>query len=307
MRIAVITFITYIAFSGCSIQELVIDQLADVLAGSGDGSVTSVFLGDDDPQLVADALPLAIKIYETLLSLNPEHEGLLLTTGSLYVMYANAFIQIPASMYDDEAFEEQVRDFQRAKKLYLRGRDILSSSMDVRYPGFTDALLSNEGLDSYIEAFSEEDVALMYWLASAWFGPVSIDSFDFEILLRLPAVIRVLDRAYELEPEFGNGSIEELYIAVYAALPADMGGGRDKSREAFERVVAIQQGSSAGPYVSLALSVARLEQDVDWFVELMETALAIEVDDYPQNRLINTIHQERASWYLERLDDFFIF
>ncbi len=299
--------ILVIFFSACSIQELVVDQLADVLAGNGDGSSAEVFMADDDPQLVADALPFAIKLYETLLSLNPEHENLLVTTGSLYIMYANAFIQIPALMYEEDKFEEQVNDLARAKKLYLRGRDMLTSVMDLRYPGFSRALLEDDGLDSYIELFTVEDVPLLYWLASGWFAPVTIDSLDFDILLRLPAVIRVLNRAYELDPTFNNGSIEELYISVYPALPETMGGGRDKAEIAFERAVNIQKGSSAGPYVALALSVAYVEQDLDRFVELMETALSIDTQAYPQNRLINTIHQNRAQWYLNHMEDFFIF
>ena len=304
MRNLILYGIVIITLSGCSLQQLVVDQLAEALAG-GDGNA-EVFMGDDDPQLVADALPFSIKLYETLLSLSPEHEGLLLTTGSLYIMYANAFIQIPADMLEIEEFETQLKDFQRAKKLYLRGRDVVTSAIELRYPGFTEALLADEGLDAYLDAFTEEDVPLLYWFSTGWFAPVTIDSFDFDVLLRLPAVIRVLDRAYALNPEYNNGSFEEFYISVYSALPEAMGGGRDKSVEAFERAIAIQKGSSAGPYVALALSVARLEQNVDWFVELMETALAIDVDEYPQNRLINTIQQERAQWYLDHLDDFFI-
>ena len=289
--------------AGCSIQEFVVDELSNALTSSGGAGV---FLGDDDPQLVADALPFAIKLYESLLAMNPDHEGLLLTTGSLYIMYANAFIQGPANRLELEEFDKQVSEFQRARKLYLRGRDIVSSIIEMRYPGFNDALLKDEGLDPYLEGFTEDDVPFLYWLASGWFAPVTIDSFDLDILLRLPAVLKVLNRAYELEPEFNNGAFEELFISVYAALPEAMGGGHDKAMEAFERAMALQNGSSAGPYVSLALSVARPQQNADWFIELMEAALAVDVDAHPQNRLINTITQERARWYLDHIDDFFI-
>ena len=300
--VCVVAFV--LLFSACSIQQLVMDQLSDALTGTGS---STVFLGDDDPQIVADALPFAIKLYESLMSLNPGHEGLLVTTGSLYIMYANAFIQLPAAMLGVEEFDKQQADLQRARKLYLRGRDIVSSAIDLTYPGFTAALTTGgEALDPYLADFVPEDVRLLYWLSSGWFAPVAIDSFDLEILIRLPDVLRVLNRAYELDPDFNNGTFEELFISVYSALPVAMGGGPERSIEAFERAVAIQGGSSASPYVALAMSVARPRQDVDWFVELLETALAVDADAYPQNRLINTIMQERARWLLAHLDNFFI-
>jgi hypothetical protein len=80
-------------FAACSINKLAINAVSDALTGEGSGEV---FTGDSDPQLVGDAIPFAIKMYESLLAGNPNHQGLILTTGSLFVMYANAFVQGPA-------------------------------------------------------------------------------------------------------------------------------------------------------------------------------------------------------------------
>ena len=66
-----------------------------VVSGS---SGNDVFTKDNDPDFVGDALPFAIKFYESLLASVPNHQGLRLRTGSLYVMYANAFLQTPADM-----------------------------------------------------------------------------------------------------------------------------------------------------------------------------------------------------------------
>ncbi|MDR2134259.1 MAG: TRAP transporter TatT component family protein, partial [Treponema sp.] len=58
--------------SACSINKLMMNTVADALTGEGS---SGVFTGDSDPELVGDALPFAIKMYESLLAANPGHQG----------------------------------------------------------------------------------------------------------------------------------------------------------------------------------------------------------------------------------------
>jgi hypothetical protein len=48
---------------------------------------------ENDPEIVADSLPTLIKTMEAVLASDPENEGLGLTVGSAYIMYANAFVE----------------------------------------------------------------------------------------------------------------------------------------------------------------------------------------------------------------------
>ena len=63
--------------TGCSIQKFAVNKLGDALSDSG-----STYASDDDPQLVADALPFSLKLMESLLEQSPEHTGLLLACAS---------------------------------------------------------------------------------------------------------------------------------------------------------------------------------------------------------------------------------
>ncbi len=292
------------ALSSCSIQDYTIDLVSDALTGD-QGS--SVFLEENDPELVGDALPFAIKLYESLLVQNPGHPGLTLSIGSLYIMYANAFLQTPSLYLPPEDYDERVRMLARAKNLYLRGRDQMLDFLEDRYPGLENAIDSGEGLDRLLADFTTEDVPYAYWLAAGWFGAVSIDSFDMQLAFRIPALMEILDRAYGLDPDFNNAALDELYIQVYASIPEAMGGSRDLAEQSFSRAVTKQEGSSASPYVSLATSVAIPTQDLERFVSLLEQALAIDPDTNPDLRLLNTISQRRARWYLDNLEDYFIF
>ena len=132
-----IIFVILLGFNACSIKKMAMNQVANALTEPG-GSI--VFTGDNDPELVGAALPFAIKMYESLLVSNPGHQGLQLQTGSLYIMYANAFLQTPANMLAEEEYQKQEFLLERAKNLYLRGRDILLNALERKYPGSKSSL-----------------------------------------------------------------------------------------------------------------------------------------------------------------------
>ena len=59
----------------------------------------------------------------------------------------------------------------------------------------------------------------------------------------------------------------------------------------------------AAPYVACAEQVCVAQQKRKEFEELLNKALAIDVDQKPDARLENLIMQRRAKWLLGRADD----
>lgn len=296
-----------IALSGCSINQIAVNVLADTLAG-GEGGGASVFTTDDDPELVGEALPFALKLYETILAESPDHEELLLATGSGFVSYANAFVATPASMLPYEEWERQQQMQERAKKLYLRGRGYLVHGLDVRYPGFERALFGDdpEAVQPYLEEMDEADVPFLYWIGAGWVAAFSLDAFDLELAFSVTRAQALMLRALELDEDFNDGAIHDFLIQYYAGLPESMGGDKEQAEYHFRRALEIADGRLAGPYVSYAEAVVIPRQDVDRFVELMEQALAVDPDAYPPARLVNILAQRKARWYLENIEDFFL-
>ncbi|HUX14579.1 MAG TPA: TRAP transporter TatT component family protein [Spirochaetia bacterium] len=300
------TLVIAIAFStislgSCSLSQLATRAVADSLT-SGDAST---FTSDDDPQLIADALPFALKLYQTLLEKEPNHRGLITATGSGFIMYANAFVQTPAMMLPSDQFSRAEQMKVRAKKLYLRGRDILLNGMDRLHPGFLKAL-NDDQYDLAFKGMTARDVPILYWAAAGWFGAWSLDAFDFGLGLSVKRAGAMMHKALELAPDYGNGAIHEFYILYYGALPPGMGGSEQKAREQFKEAVRVSQGKLASPYVSLATAVSIKTQNLKEFEELMKQALAINPDDVPATRLMNIISQEQARWYMDHLDQFFV-
>jgi predicted anti-sigma-YlaC factor YlaD len=285
----------------CSINKLAIKAVSDAL--TADGS-TDVFTGDSDPELVGGALPFAIKMYETLLSSNPDHQGLILTTGSLFVMYANAFVQSPAEFLPVLQYEERENALERAKKLYIRGADITSGGLEKKYPGFGAA--SSAELPTYLAKMKKADVPLLYWTTAGYVSAFSLDPFDSKLGRRVPDLMSYIARAYELDPDFNNGALDDFYVIALSSLPETMGG--DKSRVEYHFSLALEKsgGKLAGPYVSYAQSVSIPAQDYDTFKKYLETALAIDPDADPANRLVNIISRRRARSLLDTAENYFI-
>jgi predicted anti-sigma-YlaC factor YlaD len=286
----------------CSIKKLAMNQVANALT---DQTSTTVFSGDNDPELVGDALPFAIKLYESLMVANPSHQGLKLKTGSLYIMYANAFLQTPALMLPESEFKLQEFNYKRAKNLYLRGRDIILTALEHKYPGFRQ-YLQKKMYAQALKTTNKKDVPLLYWAGAGWLGAYAIDPFDMDLGMTMPAAAALMNRVLELEENYAAGAIHEFYVLYYGSLPEYMGGSLQKARDHFKKAIAISAGKSSTPYIALATTVSVKEQNLGEFQSLLKQALAIDPAIDPENRLLNILNQRKALWLIEHVDDFFV-
>ena len=303
-KILFLSLTIVLSFPSCSLNKLVINKVSDTLAGGG---TSTVFMGDNDPRLVGDAMPFAIKMFEALLEQNPNHQGLIETTGSLFIMYANAFVQGPAEMLPLSQYEEKRAELERAKNLYLRGVTILERGINNKYP----ALLGEWGPEEKPEftnglsKMKKEDLTLFYWYAAGTLSAYALNVFDISLGLRVPQIIEMMNRAYELDSNYNSGALDELFLIIYSALPDGMGGDMEKALIHYQRALEKSGGRTAGPYVSYAQSVAVKNQDYEDFKNNLDKALAIDPDADRNNTLINTINQNKARYLLEKAPDLF--
>lgn len=287
---------------GCSLKKVAMKQVADMLTGKGS---SAVFSGDDDPELVADALPFAIKMYESLSASAPNHRGLQLTTGSLYVMYANAFLHNPASMLPDEDLKQKESLLMRAKKLYLRGRDRLIKFLDLCYPGLS-AVLSGGHFAKALDRVTLQDAPLLYWAGAGWMGAFAVDPFDMKLALSMPGAAALMERVRHLDPRFESGAIDSFYILYYGSMPAHMGGDFDKARSFFQRALQSADAGATGHLMALATTVSIKLQDAAEFSRLLKAVLAVDPDMFPLRKLELTLNRRKAKWLLEHIEDFFL-
>ena len=287
-----------ISLTGCSIRGLAVNALADSLAESGD-----IFASDEDPELIRDALPFALKTTETLLAEKPEHPGLLLSACSGFTQYAYAFVETDAEIVEDDDYEAALVGYERALKLYLRARDYCLRALDLRSAGVQRRLEVEP--ETALGELGVDDVPLLFWTGAAWGSAISLGKDRPELTVDLAAVRALVDRALELDESYDRGSVHEVMM-VLEALPAAMGGSPERARLHFERAVELSGGRRASPYVALAENVVVAEQDRSEFLRLLDRALEIDPDDEPSNRLANIIAQRRAQRLRDRVDELFL-
>ena len=105
-------------------------------------SLLTPVMGETDTILMGDMMPVALKAVEIVHHASPKNKSIHALTASLYVMYANAFVQHKADMMDISEFELQHSEKMRAKMHYLRGRDYSLSYFDSKYKDFSKNLFT---------------------------------------------------------------------------------------------------------------------------------------------------------------------
>ncbi len=283
---------------GCSIEQLAINKIADALSEPGE-----VFTAEDDPELVGDALPFALKTFEVLLAKSPKHERLLLTTCQGFTQYAYAYVELEAMRLEPVDYRGAKRGRARALKLYLRAREYCFRALDLRVPGTRERLITAP--EEAVSAFGKDDVELLVSSAMSWAAAISLGLDQPELVVDVPSVRALVERSLDLDPDFGNGLLQDAAL-VMAALPETMGGSLERARAHYERSLELHGGRRPSTYLYWASFVSVRQQNREEFEELIDKALAIDPDALPEERLATLIGQEWARLLRDQIDDLFL-
>jgi predicted anti-sigma-YlaC factor YlaD len=281
----------------CSIRGMAISAMADGLSATG-----GTFGSDDDPELVRAATPFALKTLEALLAERPDHPGLLLAAARGFTQYTYAFVETDAVLLEDDDPARSRQGLDRARRLYSRARDYGLRGLEAGRPGATAALGASP---EAANAFGRDQLELLYWTAAAWGAAISLGMEDPALIADFPVVQALARRAAELDPDWDQGALHDLLIAL-ESVPELMGGSEARARAHFRRSLELSGGQKAGPYVALAGGLAVARQDRAEFESLLAAALAVDPDAEPALRLANLIAQKRARHLLARADRLFL-
>ena len=123
------------------------------------------------------------------------------------------------------------------------------------------------------------------------------------MLVRLPQVEAMIDRALALDEDWDEGSLHEFQLQLATAKPG--GGDPASMKQSFERALALSGGKRAGLYLIYAEVVAVPAQDRQLFEDMLKKALAVDAERYENYRLVNSLAHRRAQWLNARIDDLF--
>jgi predicted anti-sigma-YlaC factor YlaD len=285
---------------GC--KGIAVRAAADAVSSSGEA-----FARDDDPELVAAAVPFGLKTMEGLLEEEPRHLGLLTSLASGFTQYGYAFVQTGADAADLEGRIDAARaGRERARRLFLRARDYGLRGLEVRHEGVAPALRTARSPAKTVEGFAKEDVPLLYWTASAWALAIANGKGDMSLVSELPVPVAMMDRALALDEAWGEGAIHEFFVALDGTRTAAEGGGPARAKAHLDRALALSMNKKLGPRVAYAEGVLVQQQDRAGFTRLLEEVLRADPAEVPRYRLANVLAQRRARLLLDHADELFL-
>ncbi len=275
---------------------------------------TNALLGESDPLLAKEALPMLIKTAEILVASDANSVGNASTAASLYVLYANAFLDGEAFFVPDEEYERAGELRARARALYLRATATLVPFIDKKSPGFFArqfeiAAPSKNAVEERVKAlkpFAKKDVGIMYFTAASIFAAFSSNPLNFDevslgpslpranLSSLLSAAFMLMEGALALDPEYGGGMLHDFAFSVYGSLPMELGGDREKALKEYDSAVKASNGLSAGTFVAYAQLVCLPDNDAEGFLAALEKALAIGTEAAPSNALMNALARRKA-------------
>ena len=302
-KILAIFLIIFTGFfiSSCAINKMAMNAISQTLGEAG----MRAFSKDDDPQLVKEAFPFALKLIEILVESDPGNHEIKATAGTLFIIYSNLFVQTPAKMLDYTEWREQSEMYARARRLYMRGGNYLIKSLETKYKIKIDLFDPKTVEFNY----KKEDVGTLYWLGAGLMSAITIDFTDPQFAPFRDTAARIMFIAYELDPDYSDGVLHEYFLMFYASMPEGMGGSLEKAKYHYARAVELSQGRKISPYIAYATTISihnQTKEGIEEFKKMLENAILFDINKYPENRLENTINREKAIWLLENIDNYFL-
>jgi len=248
-------------------------------------------LEEPDYQLGRDAVASQLKLIETMLVSEPGNLSLRRLVAEGFGGYAFLFVE------DAEP--------QRAKGLYLRGRDHALAALSLKSV-FVD--LKDKNIDDVEKALKwakKEDVPDLYWAGFGWAGMINLSKDDAAALADLPKVVLLMKRVYELNPSFQFGGPDLFFGVYYASRPPMFGGDYAKARTHFEWAHKITRGQYLMTHYLNARWYAVAIQDRELFKQLLTKVIDAPSGTLPEARLTDEAAKKKAAALLEKIDDFF--
>lgn len=272
-----------IMVTSCSLNRLVINAAGDFMESGID-----VIYAEGDLEIAEQFLANNLKMIELLLQRDPDNSELNLLAAQGFGAFAMAFVE-------DE-------NQQRAARLYQRGLNYAFRALPEKRRFSPD--IKPQDLEILLTKYTTADVPALFWLGYNW-GSVVLQNLDNpRMLLNLSKVEMIMQRVLELDESYNFAGVHLFYGTFYAARPPLLGGNPEKGREHFERNLELTKDRFYMTKFFLARYYAVQVQNRELFDNLLEEILALDIDQYPEIRLMNALAQKKAQALLEKQDQY---
>lgn len=275
-------------------------RFADPILEAG----TLAFEAEADPLFAEQAAPSNLKLLEGLLLEAPNDRDLLTLATRGYATYAFGFLDPKVEMARIEdpsavvTLERRMAEFyQRAYTYGLRALGHgLGEALEDPTADFTAALGRQK----------VRDVPALFWTAYSLGAMIQLDITDSDRLAQFPRVQAMMAKVLELDEAYYFGGAHLFFAAMYAQLPPGGGGDAEASHAHFRRARELTGGRLLMIDVLDARYLAVRLQDYERYRTALGRVLATPASIEPAARLANELARQRASFYLDNADAFFL-
>lgn len=303
VRSCLLVLLSALFLTACSVQGLVNHQLANQLS-------SDALSDEQDVGLAHDASAFYLKLSEATLKNEPQHIALAQAVTSGLTQYAYAFLSTPADEIQGTDPERSNQLKERAKRMYARAQAHGLKALELNQRGLMDVLFkTNQAMGSNSSAanpcssqtcqLNPSLVGLAYWSAAAWGARIALSSDEPDVVADFPQVLTLAQMAYEVQPQFGKGSLASL-LGTFEMAKA--GGSKARALKYFDQAIEFANAQDSGPWVSKAENYALPMGDKALFERLLHLALEFNLTHHD---LSAQIMSTRAKWLLSQKDDLF--
>lgn len=309
----VLATVCLLSLLSCSINTLAVRTLGDALSTQSSGSGSgNIFTSDNDPELIEASLPVLIKATEALLDADKENHKLRVTLASMYLLFANTFIDGPLlyTYTDDFSLSQSAK--RRAYAYYIKAKVVLKPYFLNKSPTFfTDLGKSDAASNLAFLKLNKNDVGALYYYAAACTLAFSQDPLNSENALEITSAFRMMQEAEKLDYRFMGGMILEYFISYYGSMPEEMNGSLEEAKKYFTKLEALNGAKSPGARLSYALiflknDIALSEGEKEKLIKNeLEHIIDFDIEKDPGSRLFSVMAQRKALYLLDNYSDFF--
>ena len=280
------TSVLLIIFYGCSIEKFAVRKIANVM-----DSGMEVIMQENDLHIAEISLLSNIKLIETFIAIDPKNEKLLLFASMGYGSYALGYL------------EDTLQ--QRASNIYWRGKEygmrILREKSQFKEAEKSDL----ESFEKSLKAFSKNDVPYIFWTAYNWGNYINLNLSDPETISEFSKVNAMMQFVLDNDETYYYGAAHLYFGTTLSKMPAVLGGNVQKSKEHFDKCIAINKGNFLMVYVYYARMYAVAMQDEELFTELLNKVITTPYNIDKDLILPNIMAQEKAKYHLANMEEYF--
>ncbi len=301
-----------LSLPACSLNKMVADQTGSLMSESA-----PALEGFWDYGLAGQGIPGAILQLEAFYSVSPDNKDLAINLAKAYAAYALGWVENEYEIAEAEGdITKADRLRQRARLMYLRGRDLALHALQVHEAGARD--IHGQDLDEALKSRApdalplhlkkryrrQEAVPMLFWTGMCWGAAINMALDQPDLIVDVPVARAFVERAMELDDMYYTGSAYLFMGALEAAVPVAMGGNPEKGREYFETGLAKTDRKNHMMLIKYARLYAVATQNRELYTRLLQ-----EIIDAPDLgaavRLNNKVARIRAERYLAEADSLF--